>query len=109
MIRSQYIFQTVEYMERLPEVQSAVGAALLKLGDGNWKMGEGVRVGMSAKTEENDETVVLEHFVRMSQQPENCLRQLISISRGCPCNCCREPQHSFTYLETSGLCRDLPS
>lgn len=95
-------------MERLPEVQSAVGAALLKLGDGNWKMGEGVRVGMTAKTEESDETVVLEHFVRRSQQPKNYPHQLISISRGCRRNCCCEPQHPFTYLETTDLCRYLP-
>lgn len=50
-------------MERLPEVQSAVGSALLTLGDGNWKMGEGVQVGKGAKLGEGDEPVILEHYV----------------------------------------------
>lgn len=55
--------QTVKYMERLPQVQAAVGSALLTLGDGNWKMGEGVQVGKPAKVGESDGAVVLEHFI----------------------------------------------
>lgn len=51
-------------MEKLPQVQAAVGSALLTLGDGNWKMGEGVQVGkVTTKSGESDETVLLEHFV----------------------------------------------
>jgi exocyst complex component 7 len=50
-------------MERLPQVQGAAGSALMTLGDGNWKMGEGVQVGKTSKSEDTDETVILEHFV----------------------------------------------
>jgi exocyst complex protein 7 len=35
--------QTVAYIERIPQVLSAVESALFALGDGNWKMGEGVQ------------------------------------------------------------------
>ncbi|KAG5640956.1 hypothetical protein DXG03_006537 [Asterophora parasitica] len=61
---ADFAISTVKYMERLPQVETAVGSALLTLGDGNWKMGEGVQVGKSAKLAgESDETAVLEHFV----------------------------------------------
>ncbi|KAG5221478.1 exocyst complex component exo [Salix suchowensis] len=36
---AEFVVSTVQYLDRLPEVQSAAGSALLKLGDGNWKMG----------------------------------------------------------------------
>ncbi|KAF8067460.1 exocyst complex component, exo70 subunit [Lyophyllum atratum] len=60
---ADFAISTVKYMERLPQVQAAVGSALLTLGDGNWKMGEGVQVGKAAKVGESDEAVVLEHYV----------------------------------------------
>lgn len=50
-------------MERLPEVKDAVAAALLTLGDGNWKMGEGVQVGKGPKTSEADEQTIIEHYM----------------------------------------------
>jgi exocyst complex protein 7 len=50
-------------MERLPQVEGAAASALMTLGDGNWKMGEGVQVGKTAKSGDNDERVILEHFV----------------------------------------------
>jgi exocyst complex protein 7 len=50
-------------MERLPQVEAAAASALITLGDGNWKMGEGVQVGVTAKSGDNDERVILEHFV----------------------------------------------
>ena len=53
-------------MERLLQVQGAAGSALVTLGDGNWKMGEGVQVGKTAKSGDHDETVILEHFVCQS-------------------------------------------
>jgi exocyst complex protein 7 len=46
-------------------VQAAASSALLALGDGNWKMGEGVQVGKSVKGGEVDENVILEHFLCM--------------------------------------------
>ncbi|KAG6895953.1 hypothetical protein C0992_011311 [Termitomyces sp. T32_za158] len=61
---TDFVKLTIRYMEKLPQVQAAVGSALLILGDGNWKMGEGVQVGkVMTKSGESDETVLLEHFV----------------------------------------------
>jgi exocyst complex protein 7 len=45
-------------------VKGAVGSALVALGDGNWKMGEGVKVGKAGKGGETDEQAVTEHFIR---------------------------------------------
>ena len=56
-------------MERLPELQDAVGPALQMLGDGNWKMGEGVQVGKAAKAAEVDERIILEHYTCMLACP----------------------------------------
>ncbi|KAJ8581778.1 hypothetical protein M405DRAFT_601411 [Rhizopogon salebrosus TDB-379] len=56
---------TVQYLNRIPEVQDVVGSALAALGDGNWKMGEGRRVGKTSKSGSVDvnEKVLIEHFV----------------------------------------------
>jgi len=61
---ADFTVSTVQYLDRIPEVQEAVGAALLALGDGNWKMGEGKQVGKTPKTPttELNETVVLQHY-----------------------------------------------
>lgn len=56
------IFQTIAYIERIPQVLSAVESALYALGDGNWKMGEGVQVGKGNK---DDDGSIVEHFIRM--------------------------------------------
>ncbi|KAF5342487.1 hypothetical protein D9611_001411 [Ephemerocybe angulata] len=58
-----FTMETVKYITKIPEVQGAVSAALLALGDGNWKMGEGVQVGMNQKLGEGDEPAILEHFI----------------------------------------------
>ncbi|KAG6831389.1 hypothetical protein H0H92_010991 [Tricholoma furcatifolium] len=58
-----FTVSTIKYMERLPQVQGAVGSALLTLGDGNWRMGEGVSVGKVTKVDESDEDTVLEHYI----------------------------------------------
>ena len=56
--------QTVQYVERLPEVKLAVSTALLTLGDGNWKMGEGVQVGQKApKVVDIDDQTIVEHYM----------------------------------------------
>ncbi|KAF8325711.1 Cullin repeat-like-containing domain protein [Amanita rubescens] len=59
---------TVTYLSKLPIVKGAVGSALLSLGDGNWKMGEGVQVGKGSKLplggEGGDaEQTILEHYI----------------------------------------------
>ena len=42
-------------------MKDAAASALLTLGDGNWRMGEGTQVGKTKPTEV-DEKTVLEHF-----------------------------------------------
>jgi len=61
---ADFTVSTVQYLDRIPEVQGAVGAALLALGDGNWKMGEGKQIGKTQKvsTIEVTEKVVLQHY-----------------------------------------------
>lgn len=56
----------MEFLERVPEVKTAVGSALLKLGDGNWKMGEGITVPKTARLGEGDEDLILENFICQS-------------------------------------------
>ena len=52
--------QTVAYIKRIPQVQGAIESALYALGDGNWKMGEGLQVGKGNK---EDDGTILEHFL----------------------------------------------
>ena len=63
--------QTITYIEKIPVVQSAVESALYALGDGNWKMGEGVQVGKGNK--EDDDSSITEHFVRKCQHLSSML------------------------------------
>ncbi|KAF8148207.1 exocyst complex component, exo70 subunit [Crassisporium funariophilum] len=58
-----FTVSTVKYIQRIPQVQSAVESALLALGDGNWKMGEGVKVGKGNQATEADDASITEHFV----------------------------------------------
>jgi hypothetical protein len=64
------VYESVKYISKIPEVEGAVSAALLALGDGNWKIGEGAQVGQKSKgcdgLEEGSENVVLEPFIRKS-------------------------------------------
>jgi len=53
--------QTVEYLERLPELRKEAASVLLSLGDGNWKMGEGTQIGKAGR-QDIDEQTILEHF-----------------------------------------------
>jgi exocyst complex component 7 len=53
----------VAYLERLPDVAGPAGVALRALGDGNWRMGEGVAVAKVPKLGEGDEGQILEHYV----------------------------------------------
>ncbi|EKM76443.1 hypothetical protein AGABI1DRAFT_63122 [Agaricus bisporus var. burnettii JB137-S8] len=70
---------TVKYVSRIPQVQAAASSALLALGDGNWKMGEGVQVGKSIKGGDVDEIVILEHF--LFDVVMNAINSLTTISR----------------------------
>jgi exocyst complex protein 7 len=50
------------YLSQIPEVMDAVGSALVTLGDGMWKMGEGAGK-VFGKSDQDDERVVIEHFI----------------------------------------------
>ncbi len=50
------------YLSQLPEVLDAVGSALVAMGDGMWKMGEGAGK-VFGKSDQDDERIVIEHFV----------------------------------------------
>ncbi|KAG2003723.1 hypothetical protein CC2G_004306 [Coprinopsis cinerea AmutBmut pab1-1] len=71
--------ETVLYISRIPDVQGAVSAALTALGDGNWKMGEGVQVGMNKQFQEEDESSILEHF--LNDVVSTAITSLTTISR----------------------------
>lgn len=53
----------MKYMKVIPAVQDAAGSALLMLGDGNWKMGEGAAVSKGPKLGEGSESVIVEHYL----------------------------------------------
>jgi exocyst complex protein 7 len=52
----------VNYLQQIPLVMDAVGTALVTLGDGMWKMGEGAGKVLG-KSDQDDERLVIEHFV----------------------------------------------
>ncbi|TFK18960.1 exocyst complex component, exo70 subunit [Coprinopsis marcescibilis] len=58
-----FVVETVTYISKIPEVQGAVSAALTALGDGNWKMGEGIQVGVNNRIGDGDEDAILKHFI----------------------------------------------
>ncbi|EMD34621.1 hypothetical protein CERSUDRAFT_86027 [Gelatoporia subvermispora B] len=58
-----FVTSTVQYMEKIQEVRDGVAGALMTLGDGNWKMGEGTQVGKTNKSADVDERTVLEHYI----------------------------------------------
>ena len=68
-------------MQCIPAVQDAVASALLTLGDGNWKMGEGLQVSKGPKLGEGDEGIILEHFLCKIPLLENPTKYLIKCSR----------------------------
>jgi len=60
-------FQTVQYLYKMPELEEAVGSVLRALGDGNWKMGDGKRVGKGQRpgTGDVDQRTLIQHYVCM--------------------------------------------
>jgi len=55
--------QTTRYLEQLLDVRDAVGAALMLLGDGNWKMGDGLQAKPNkGKPAPGSESILLEHY-----------------------------------------------
>lgn len=60
---ADFTSSAVEFLERVPDVRTAVGSTLLTLGDGNWKMGDGVSVNKGSRLGDGDENVIVEHFI----------------------------------------------
>ena len=55
----------MKYLKQIPDVEDAVIASLSTLGDGNWKMGEGVgKTGKVGGTAAESDQVLLEHYLR---------------------------------------------
>ena len=54
-----FFYQTIKYIENIPRVRPAIESSLHALGDGNWKMGEGVQVGKDVKTDEGEHSSIL--------------------------------------------------
>jgi exocyst complex protein 7 len=63
MLVSFVPIQTTHYLEQLLEVRGAVGPALMLLGDGNWKMGDGVQAKPNkGKPAPGSESVLIAHY-----------------------------------------------
>ncbi|KAF9242082.1 Cullin repeat-like-containing domain protein [Melanogaster broomeanus] len=61
---ADFTVSTLQYIDRLPAVQEAVGTALLALGDGNWKMGDGKQVkAQKQSTGEVTEKTLMQHYL----------------------------------------------
>ncbi|KAF8520881.1 Cullin repeat-like-containing domain protein [Hysterangium stoloniferum] len=62
---SDLTIETVKYLTQIPDVQDAVVASLVTLGDGNWNMGDGVGKGgkVPGGNPEEMEAFVLEHYL----------------------------------------------
>jgi exocyst complex protein 7 len=55
--------QTLQYLEQLLEVRDAVGSALMLLGDGNWRMGDGIQAKPNqGKPAPGSERILIEHY-----------------------------------------------
>ncbi|EIM89544.1 exocyst complex component exo70 subunit [Stereum hirsutum FP-91666 SS1] len=62
---ADFTVSTVRYMEQIVQVQDGVGSSLVALGDGNWKMGEGMRAAANKgpKLGEGSEHILIEHYI----------------------------------------------
>lgn len=59
-------------------MQDAAASALLTLGDGNWKMGQGTQIGKSKQPGEVDERTVFEHFTCRCPSSPLCPKYLLT-------------------------------
>ncbi|KAF8491339.1 exocyst complex component exo70 subunit [Russula emetica] len=60
---ADFTITTTRYLEQLLEVRGAVGPALMLLGDGNWKMGDGVQAKPNkGKAAPGSESVLIAHY-----------------------------------------------
>ena len=67
----------MKYLNRLPDVLPAVNVSLQNLGDGNWKMGQGVGKGGNIKAKGTgavDESELLENYISKSSHHLSIIR-----------------------------------
>ncbi|KAF9008255.1 exocyst complex component, exo70 subunit [Cyathus striatus] len=79
---ADFTLSTINYISKLPNLYAAVSAALWLLGDGNWRMGDGVQVGdKGAKQlgEKVDESTILRHYIH--DVISTAIASLTSVSR----------------------------
>ena len=97
-------------MENIPDVEEAVGSTLLSLGDGNWRMGDGMPVAKS-NLGSGDEAIIIAHF--MCKLPSflclllSFLTQMRPRRRGEHGN--HQPHNPFQNAKASCLWLHLPS
>ncbi|THH20305.1 hypothetical protein EW146_g1018 [Bondarzewia mesenterica] len=75
-------YQTIRYLEQILAVQDAVASALVTLGDGNWKMGDGMRLATNKNPKSNEvinERILLEHYIH--DVVATIINSLITLSR----------------------------
>ena len=60
---------TIAYLNQIPPVQEAMAAALITLGDGNWRMGEGMSKTGQRNAANGDDAGILENYIRMPAHP----------------------------------------
>jgi exocyst complex component 7 len=100
-------------MERLPDVKIAVESALTTLGNGNWKMGEGVQVGgRNARGDDNEESAILEHFTRKDISQLIACRPLtlvLRVFRRRDHDCYEQSEYTIKDFPTARHRRYIPS
>jgi exocyst complex protein 7 len=100
---ADFTITTLRYLEQLLEVRDAVGPALMLLGDGNWRMGDGIQAKPNkGKPAPGSESVLIAHYTY--DVVTTLLTSLTSLSR-----MQRRPAFGSVFLlnNTSYICAKL--
>ncbi|GJJ10669.1 hypothetical protein Clacol_004896 [Clathrus columnatus] len=88
---TELVTKAISFLEQIPLVEEAVVASLATLGDGNWRMGEGVgKGGKVGSTAAENDRVLLEHYIH--DVVTTLINTLNTLSKG------RRPQMGSIYL-----------
>ncbi|GJJ10642.1 hypothetical protein Clacol_004869 [Clathrus columnatus] len=88
---TELVTKAISFLEQIPLVEEAVVASLATLGDGNWRMGEGVgKGGKVGSTAAENDRVLLEHYIH--DVVTTLINTLNTLSKG------RQPQMGSIYL-----------
>ncbi|KAI9460716.1 exocyst complex component exo70 subunit [Russula earlei] len=100
---ADFTITTTRYLEELLDVRDAVGATLMLLGDGNWKMGDGIQAKPNkGKRAPGSESVLIEHYTY--DVVTTLIASLTTLSRSQ-----RRPAFGSVFLlnNTAYLCTNL--